>query len=698
MKSERGKLHAILFGCALISAGCGGSSVETSDSSAPGETDTRPDTTPPGPFVQVAAAWDRTCAVDKEGSVFCWGVDLLGESWDDVALSPAHIPSVESASRVALTEGYACALIDQKGLQCWGYTPFAGPVDADTPPLPPSFLPDSATAIDFAVSEGRACAVLADGGVRCWGTMGDPGACFGPDSPTYNPFDVPGVTDATSVAVSGSATCFTRSGGLPACYFDAPEPTFVELGFPDAVRLRISESDGCYSAHASYCAVSVEGKVDCYEGFPPGELGDILHVHDGSPPAAEILWRDAPEAGGLCIKTQGGGLWCDAADGGTVLEASDLAMTATHACAISDGSLACWGSNEWGALGVGLPSRRAEARPVADLDDAVALAVGEDHACAARSNGEVVCWGSNQGKQRGWESTPVPATYHPRWAWYPDELSELPKSVPLVSGISDVFADGYRTCAAQAQGPLLCWGQDLIARLALSSPTEIPDVTAAVSVAPGDDSQSCAVVSSGAVECWGRGWYGTRIGVETLALAAPAVSVDGDTYHACALLETGEVYCWGGQIEGSIGADGDPLSPKKVPGIEDAIDLSGTCVVTTAHELVCWSFVWQWGLVPEGVPTVLATGVRDVDGPCVVRDDGHVECFLDYGARDWTAALGFQQVAGVEGATRVASGAQHACALLQTGQVACWGWAAAGRLGDGSRTIFTDPQAVTGAP
>ena len=36
---------------------------------------------------------------------------------------------------------------------------------------------------------------------------------------------------------------------------------------------------------------------------------------------------------------------------------------------------------------------------------------------------------------------------------------------------------------------------------------------------------------------------------------------------------------------------------------------------------------------------MLKAGVRDVDGPCVVRDDGQVECFIDYRQRDWSAAL-----------------------------------------------------------
>jgi Regulator of chromosome condensation (RCC1) repeat len=699
MKTRRGPLETLLIGCALIASACSQVRVEPGDSRTPPDVEPKPETepesVPPGPFVAVAVAVDRSCALDDEGSVFCWGLDLLSPIWGDVALAPRRVEGVESASQVALTDSYACALIDGQGIQCWGVTPFTGEQDVDAEPSLPFFLTDSSSAVDFALSSGRTCAVLASGGVRCWGTMQDPGGCFNDGSPAANPFDLPGVKDATTITVSGSSTCFTRRAGLAACYVDGPDPQIFELDFEQPEHLVVSQSDGCFSAHASYCAVLAQGQIDCYDGVLPTDLGSVVNAHDGSPPAVSVVWMGFPDD--YCIQTQAGALWCSAAEGGTVLqpsEASEVAMTSTHACAVSDGEVHCWGSNEWGALGVGVPARRADAKPVAGLLDAVALGVGEDHSCAARSNGDVVCWGSNQAAQRGWEASPVAATYLPRWAWYPDERSELPKPVPSIPAASHVFADNYRTCATQTDGAVLCWGQDLTARMALASPTEIPDVTAATSVATGDDSESCAVVAGGAVECWGRGWYGSRVGVETLSLPAPALQVDGDTYQACALLETGDVYCWGGYVEGSIGADGDPLMPQKLAGVDDAIDLSGTCVVNSAHELVCWAFSWQPSWVANGMPTVIANAVRDVDGPCVVRDDGGVECAVDYGELDSAGSSGFEQVNGVAGATRVASGAQHACALIEGGQVACWGWAAAGRLGDGSRTVFTEPQTV----
>jgi hypothetical protein len=660
-----------------------------SDPAQPGpEPEVEPTAAPS--FGQIAVARDRSCAIDDEGRVLCWGLDLLAADGGATTLAPKPVPDVEGATRVVLSDSYACAAVDA-GLSCWGITPLDGlPVESQEPFL----LPGSADVIDFALSPGRVCAVRASGGVRCWGSMTDPGDCLGLAAPLGAPFDVPHTTGAVMVAASGRATCFTRGDGSAACYLDAVEPEMLELPFEGVARLVVSQSEGCFSAWASFCAVTTSGAVDCVDGFSVAELGPVERIHDGSPAALELVWRE-PQAD-YCIATTGGALWCSAAPAGTVIEAERVAVARTHACGLEGGVISCWGSNEWGALGIATPSRHGEARLAAGIVGATTIAAGTDHSCATTAGGEVRCWGSNTTGQRGWEAIVVPEIHHPAWDWYLSEASSPPASVSLISPASAVFADNDRSCAAATDGSVVCWGQDLTATMSLATPTAIPDVSQVISVTTGDDSESCAVTATGAVSCWGRGWHGVRVGVETLALPAAALAVDGDTFSACALLETGEVYCWGGSVAGSIGAAGEPLSPQKVAGIEGAIDISESCVVTAGHELVCWAFPWQPGLVEGGVAVTIATGIRRVDGPCVVRDSGQAACFVELGELEPdTDAL--VDVPGADAALEVAAGASHACVLREDGQVACWGWAAAGRLGDGSRTIFTEPQPIVSA-
>lgn len=60
-------------------------------------------------------------------------------------------------------------------------------------------------------------------------------------------------------------------------------------------------------------------------------------------------------------------------------------------------------------------------------------------------------------------------------------------------------------------------------------------------------------------------------------------------------------------------------------------------------------------------------------------------------------ALGAYGIArGIEGATQVTAGYDHACALLATGEVRCWGGNSAGQLGDGTLTFRDAPVTVQG--
>ena len=88
----------------------------------------------------------------------------------------------------------------------------------------------------------------------------------------------------------------------------------------------------------------------------------------------------------------------------TVMEDFAIALGDLHSCAIrSDGSVYCWGRNHLGQLGNGLTGVEVNLTPVrvTGITDAVGIAVGYNHSCAIRSDGSVYCWGSNQWGQLG---------------------------------------------------------------------------------------------------------------------------------------------------------------------------------------------------------------------------------------------------------------------------------------------------------
>jgi E3 ubiquitin-protein ligase HERC3 len=95
-----------------------------------------------------------------------------------------------------------------------------------------------------------------------------------------------------------------------------------------------------------------------------------------------------------------------AVDLGTDRTARALAAGAEHTCALlDDGTVKCWGSNFVGQVGLGDIDHRGDGPlemgdnlPAVDLGTgrtAQALAAGEYHTCALLDDGTVKCWGGN---------------------------------------------------------------------------------------------------------------------------------------------------------------------------------------------------------------------------------------------------------------------------------------------------------------
>jgi alpha-tubulin suppressor-like RCC1 family protein len=82
----------------------------------------------------------------------------------------------------------------------------------------------------------------------------------------------------------------------------------------------------------------------------------------------------------------------------------------SHICALmAAGTVACWGYNGMGELGIGADVV-ASTTPVTvpDLTGVIEVAAGGQSTCARRSDGEVFCWGSNIPGDGSKVGSPVP--------------------------------------------------------------------------------------------------------------------------------------------------------------------------------------------------------------------------------------------------------------------------------------------------
>jgi alpha-tubulin suppressor-like RCC1 family protein len=359
-----------------------------------------------------------------------------------------------------------------------------------------------------------------------------------------------------------------------------------------------------------------------------------------------------------------------------------LAAGGDHTCALfTDGTVKCWGDNSYGELGDGVATLDSgidgaivvNARPVvvAGLSKNVTgIAVGDYHTCARIADGTARCWGSNSTGALGDGTT--------KDSPFPVQVGQLSGVVALAAGgYGPLSTDGDFTCAVMSGGTVQCWGYDEYYELGNSAaqkqttPVPVQSIGTATGVATGG-STACALLANTTADCWGRDDFG-EVGNDASPTSVAPAAMSGLTgvtqlavgaLHVCALLSGGTVACAGDNQQGELGASttkvcgATPCStvPVLVSGDAGASAIAAgaffNCALVTGGNVECWG---------DGLDGQLGDG-RGVPSqtPVLVTE---------------------QSGAKLSGATAIAAGTNHACALLANGAVVCWGSNKFGQLG-----------------
>jgi len=388
-------------------------------------------------------------------------------------------------------------------------------------------------------------------------------------------------------------------------------------------------------------------------------IGDVTYTVSGElPPGVDF----DPVTGGFTGPTPGEVPW----------EAVDITAGEDHTCATAtDGTVRCWGSNDYAELGDG--TRKDELTPViSDItldtgDDTAVIAAGEDFTCVTNGAGTISCWGANDTGQLGNGET--------------SNSEETPQEVDTSEEVTSVTAGGNHACGLTRFRSLICWGLNLLGQIAnnvisvATTPRTVLEDLEIRQVSAGRD-HTCALDTSGDVWCWGSNNHG-QIGKNPdvnrytdpvrINTISNIVHIEAGGNSTCAVRSNGNLYCWGENYLGQAGDEStdDVVTPERVDNLPEVtkVSVSGThgCAITTAGEVYCWGS----GEV-LGAPGLLHEQPR--------------------------------KVPGITNARVLTSGTNHACVISgERGRALCWGVNQVGVVGDSTTTDRYSPTPVTGS-
>jgi alpha-tubulin suppressor-like RCC1 family protein len=243
--------------------------------------------------------------------------------------------------------------------------------------------------------------------------------------------------------------------------------------------------------------------------------------------------------------------------------------------------------------------------------------------CAVKTDGTVWCWGSNTYGALGIGDTTIASSKTPLQV-----STAMASGSPLTGITSVVVADyGYNACAIGAAGAVWCWGYGGYGQLGIgdesNSSIAVPvvvdagatPVTGFTSISP-SYYNTCGMKSDHTVWCWGDNYYGA-IGngspamtstryfpyptfVANLAASATSVFASYWNYNVCASTNDQSAYCWGSNTSGNL-ANGLTTGYSNVPsqvltaagtpltGVARVLNWYGkTCALRTDGSIWCW--------------------------------------------------------------------------------------------------------------
>lgn len=337
----------------------------------------------PVPVAQIDAGHSATCAVARDGTLYCWGHNSfgqlgLGDAGDGTERDrPARVGTLSDWMTVMLGDDTTCGWQSDRTAWCWGDNTDGqhGLGDRVTRAVPQGLLSVAWMSYAYGLND-HACGLKDDATLWCWGENQFGQLGLGDMDARVSPTQI-GTATWSAITPGGDHTCGIQTDGSLWCWGLNDDG---ELGVGDVTarpvptRVGTATWDRLWAGQHMHCGRQTGGNTYCWGAGQNGQLG-IGAQEDRSSP----VLLDPPT-------------------GWEVLAGAEI-----HNCGLrGDGTLWCWGQNAYGQLGRDTAGAYViTPEQVGTRTDWVDVGLGQYHTCALRADGTVWCTGRNQYGQLG---------------------------------------------------------------------------------------------------------------------------------------------------------------------------------------------------------------------------------------------------------------------------------------------------------